>query len=130
MKRVCLLVGGLLLSGVALADGCDSAATQADMNQCYAAEYKKQDERLNKTYKEVMSRATDKQKEMLKKAQNAWISFRDADCDFMSSGAEQGSVYPMVRANCLADKTLERTELLKGTLECEEGDVSCVLPPK
>ena len=125
MKRVCLLVGGLLLSGAAMADGCDSAATQADMNQCYAAEYKKQDERLNKTYKEVMSRATDKQKEQLKKAQNAWIA-----CDFMSSGAEQGSVYPMVRANCLADKTLERTELLKGTLECEEGDVSCVLPPK
>ena len=48
MKRVCLLVGGLLLSGAAMADGCDSAATQADMNQCYAAEYKKQDERLNK----------------------------------------------------------------------------------
>lgn len=131
MKRFLLVVSGLLLStGAALADTCDSATTQTDINQCYAAEYKKQDDLLNQTYKQVMTRAEDKQKTQLKAAQNAWIAFRDADCDFLSSSSENASVYPMVKASCLADKTRERIELLNSTLQCEEGDVTCVLPPK
>lgn len=130
MKRFLLVVSGLLLSTSVMAEDCDSATTQADINQCYTAEYKKQDDLLNQTYKQVMDRAGEKQKAQLKAAQNAWIGFRDADCAFLSSGAESGSVYPMVKAGCLADKTRERTELLKSTLQCEEGDVTCVLPPK
>ncbi|RKQ39772.1 lysozyme inhibitor LprI family protein [Enterobacter sp. R1(2018)] len=130
MKRVLLLLSGLLLSASALADTCDTATSQAEINQCYGAEYKKQDDLLNQTYKQVMKRATDKQKTQLKAAQNAWIAFRDADCELLSSGAETGSVYPMVHAICMADKTRERTELLKSTLQCEEGDVSCVFPPQ
>jgi uncharacterized protein YecT (DUF1311 family) len=129
-KRLILALSGLLLSTGALADACDSATSQADMNQCYGAEYKKQDDELNKTYQQVMKRANDKQKTQLKAAQNAWIAFRDADCELLSSGAETGSVYPMVHAICMADKTRERTELLKSTLQCEEGDVSCVFPPQ
>ena len=126
MKRVCLLITGLLLSANVLADSCDSATSQAGLNECAGNEYKKQDELLNQAYKEAMKLATDTQKTQLKAAQNAWIAFRDADCAFLTSGADGASVAPMVHAQCMTDKTSERTELLKSTLTCEEGDVSCV----
>ncbi|MEW7311515.1 lysozyme inhibitor LprI family protein [Buttiauxella gaviniae] len=130
MKRVCLLLSGLLLSAGALADSCDSATSQASLNECYGNEYKKQDVLLNQTYQQAMKLATDTQKTQLKAAQNAWIAFRDADCAFLTSGADGASVAPMVHAQCMADKTRERNELLKSTMHCEEGDVSCVFPPR
>ncbi len=129
MKRVCLLITGLLLSANVLADSCDSATSQAGLNECYGNEYKKQDDLLNQTYRQAMKLATDTQKTQLKAAQNAWIAYRDADCTFLTSGADGASVAPMVHAQCMADKTRERTELLKSTLHCEEGDVSCVFHP-
>ena len=128
MKRVCLLLSGLLLSANVLADSCDAATSQAGLNECYGNEYKKQDELLNQTYLEAMKLATETQKPLLKAAQNAWIAYRDADCALMTSGADGATVAPMVHAQCMADKTRERTELLKSTLHCEEGDVSCVFP--
>ncbi|TNV21736.1 DUF1311 domain-containing protein [Buttiauxella sp. B2] len=133
MKRVGLLITGLSLSIVwsanVLADSCDSATSQAGLNECYSNEYQKQDDLLNQTYKQAMKLATDTQTMQLKAAQNAWIAFRDADCAFLTSGADGASVAPMVHAQCMADKTRERTELLKSTLHCEEGDISCVFHP-
>lgn len=130
MKRVGLLITGLLLSANVLADSCDSATSQAALNECYGKEYKKQDDLLNQTYQQAMKLASEEQKPKLKAAQNAWIAFRDADCTFLSSGADGATVAPMVHAMCMADKTRERTELLKSTLHCEEGDVSCVFHPR
>ncbi|MEL4014438.1 lysozyme inhibitor LprI family protein [Dryocola clanedunensis] len=130
MKRLCLLIAGLLISTSVLADGCDNETTQAGLNECYGKEYKKQDELLNQTYGQAMKLATDAQKTQLKAAQNAWITYRYADCAFLSSGADGGSVAPLVHAQCMTDKTVERTELLKSTLHCDEGDVSCVFPPR
>jgi len=130
MKRVSLLIAGLLLSANVLADSCDNETSQAGLNECYGKEYKKQDDLLNQTYGQAMILGTDAQKAQLKSAQKAWIAFRDADCAFLSSGADGGSVAPMVHAQCMTDKTVERTELLKSTLHCDEGDVSCVFPPR
>ncbi|MCT4712744.1 lysozyme inhibitor LprI family protein [Enterobacteriaceae bacterium H11S18] len=130
MKRVSLLIAGLLLSANVLADSCDNETSQAGLNECYGKEYKKQDDLLNQTYGQAMKLGTDAQKAQLKSAQKAWIAFRDADCAFLSSGADGGSVAPMVHAQCMTDKTVERTELLKSTLHCDEGDVSCVFPPR
>lgn len=129
MKLSLIPVAALLISSAVLADDCNNATSQAVLNECASNEYKKQDALLNQTYKEAMKLATDSQKTQLKAAQNAWITFRDADCAFLSSGADGGSVAPMVHAQCLTDKTRERTELLKSTLSCEEGDVSCVFHP-
>lgn len=130
MKRLCLLIAALLISANVLADTCDNETSQAGLNECYGKEYKKQDELLNQTYGQAMKLAADAQKTQLKAAQSAWIAFRDADCAFLSSGADGGSVAPMVHAQCMTDKTVERTELLKSTLHCDEGDVSCVFPPR
>lgn len=128
MKFSPFVLAGLLFCGSALADQCDNASTQLEMNTCAAQDYQKADRTLNETYKNVMARASESQQTLLKNAQNAWIKVRDADCAFISSGVEGGSVKPMIHSQCLADKTRERSAFLESLMQCEEGDLSCPLP--
>ena len=129
MKRVLPALALLLSSGYALADECDNASTQADLNACSAAQYQAADKKLNQTWQDVLKRAQPAQRDLLKKAQSAWLTLRDADCAFISSSTEGGSVQPMVNNQCLTDKTNEREAFLASLLQCEEGDLSCPLPP-
>ncbi|WP_312584587.1 lysozyme inhibitor LprI family protein [Atlantibacter sp.] len=129
MKRVGLTVIALLMSSAALAQDCEKAQTQLELNECAASEYKKADSELNAAYKKVFTLASKQQHDILKNAQNAWIKLRDADCDFIASGVEGGSIQPMIYSQCLTDKTRERTAYLESLLQCGEGDLSCPLPP-
>lgn len=79
--------------------------------------------------KAAIKRAAAPQRDLLKKAQQAWIGLRDADCAFIGSGTEGGSVQPMIVNQCLAEKTAEREAFLATLMQCEEGDLSCPLPP-
>lgn len=105
---------------------CNNATTQADINQCANAGYKKADAQLNKAYREVYSRVDATRVPQLKVAQNAWIRFRDADCSFQTSSARGGSMYASVLASCLEGKTSARTKELSALLHCTEGDTTCV----
>lgn len=129
MKRVLPALALFLFSGYVLADECDNANTQTDLNTCSAAQYQAADKKLNQTWQDVLKRAEPAQRDLLKKAQSAWITLRDADCAFISSSTEGGSVQPMVNNQCLTDKTNEREAFLASLLQCEEGDLSCPLPP-
>ncbi|AXF59762.1 lysozyme inhibitor LprI family protein [Bacillus amyloliquefaciens] len=129
MKRAFIAGAALLLSTSALADECANASTQAEMNSCTAQQYQAADKTLNQTYQAAIKRADAPQRELLKKAQQAWIALRDADCAFIGSGTEGGSIQPMIVNQCLADKTNEREAYLATLMQCEEGDLSCPLPP-
>lgn len=129
MKRAFIAGAALLLSTSALADECTNASTQTEMNTCTAQQYQAADKTLNQTYQAAIKRAEAPQRELLKKAQQAWIALRDADCAFIGSGTEGGSVQPMIVNQCLADKTNEREAWLATLMQCEEGDLSCPLPP-
>lgn len=129
MKRSTFLLATLLLSAPALADECDNATTQSDLNQCTASQYQAADKKLNDTYQTAIKRPNKPQRDLLQKAQQAWITLRDADCEFVSSATEGGSVQPMVHNQCLHDKAVEREAWLASLLQCEEGDLSCPLPP-
>ncbi|WP_241692637.1 lysozyme inhibitor LprI family protein, partial [Enterobacter cloacae] len=59
----------------------------------------------------------------------AWIALRDADCNFIGSGTEGGSVQPMIISQCLTEKTVEREAFLASLMQCEEGNLSCPLTP-
>ena len=129
MKRTLLAFAALLASTHALADECSNASNQTEMNQCTAAQYQADDIKFNESYQEALKRASGKQQELLKKAQLSWIALRDADCQFLASGAEGGSVQPMLINQCMSDKTVERESFLASLLQCEDGDQSCPLPP-
>ena len=129
MKRTLIAAAALLASGAAWADDCSNANTQTEMNQCAAAQYQAADKKLNETWQQALKRASGQQQELLKKAQLAWISLRDADCAFLASGAEGGSMQPMLISQCMTDKSVEREAFLASLLQCEDGDQNCPLPP-
>ncbi|HDS5325663.1 TPA: DUF1311 domain-containing protein [Klebsiella aerogenes] len=129
MKRTLSAAAALLASGAAWADDCSNANTQTEMNQCAAAQYQAADKKLNETWQQALKRASGQQLELLKKAQQAWISLRDADCAFLASGAEGGSMQPMLTSQCMTDKSVEREAFLASLLQCEDGDQNCPLPP-
>ena len=47
----------MLMSASALADECDKATTQLELNTCSAQQYQAADKKLNQTYQAVIKRA-------------------------------------------------------------------------
>ena len=96
---------------------CEDAQTQADMNICWGNEYKKADATLNKTYQQLAAMLEDEEKGQLKNAENAWLKYRDANCEFVADQYKGGSIRPMIAAICLADVTNNRTTELKNQIK-------------
>lgn len=115
MTRIFLAAALLGFSALpSLAQGakadCAYAATQAQMNSCATTQYKATDAKLNQTYKQAMSQA--KNKDALKQAQRAWITYRDRHCDAVGAQAEGGSMQPLLITSCRTLLTTARiTEL-------------------
>jgi uncharacterized protein YecT (DUF1311 family) len=114
----------------AFAQDCATATTQMAMNMCADQAYRKTDAELNADYRQINDRLkSDKDAaKLLVNAQKAWLAFRDAECTFSTSASAQGSVYPMLVAQCRDGLTRKRVEELKAYLRCEEGDLSCPVP--
>jgi uncharacterized protein YecT (DUF1311 family) len=121
---------GLIFSGVAFADDCATESSQQAMNICADQAFKVADKALNTSYQQVMQRLKDNPDSaaLLVKAQRAWIAFRDTQCEFATSAAAQGSIYPMLVAQCRSELTQTRTKDLNALLECDETDLSCPVP--
>lgn len=115
----------------AFSQECDlNDESQMGMNICADAAYKAADARLNKAYAAVRAATDDSagSRKLLVEAQRAWIAFRDAECAFSTEDSKDGSIYPMLMAECLESLTDERTKQLEAYIECPEGDVSCPAP--
>lgn len=108
-----------------LAAGPAAAQTQMELNQQAAAAYDAADTALNDVYRTLRGRLSGPAANLLRYSQRDWISFRDSECQFLASGVDGGSAYPMIRTNCLEELTRERTRQLTQVLDCEEGDLSC-----
>ncbi|MEW9614324.1 lysozyme inhibitor LprI family protein [Shinella sp. S4-D37] len=105
---------------------CENAQVQIEMNICTGRDYQAADDELNAAYKVTMAaaRKMDEQaREMgdqyvgavdaLKRAQRAWIGYRDGQCALAGFEARGGSMEPMLVSGCLADLTRKRTAELK-----------------
>lgn len=129
-----LPVAALLLFSTPLAfaqDGepevdCDNAQVQVEMNICAARDYQAADDELNAAYKVTMAAAREMDEQAsemgdqyvgavdaLKRAQRAWIGYRDGQCELAGFEARGGSMEPMLVSGCLADLTRKRTAELK-----------------
>lgn len=114
------------------ADECmDGAEDQAAMTACAARSYQAADAGLNRVFHEIRARLGDDAdtRNLLRRSEQAWVAFRDAECDFAASATAGGSAYSMTRDLCLADLTAARSTRLQQYLDCEEGDLSCPVPP-
>ncbi|WP_438752492.1 lysozyme inhibitor LprI family protein [Pararhizobium sp. O133] len=129
-----LVLGGLALAPAAFAQeeeiDCGNAMTQAEMNICANRDYEAADKELNAVYRTTMARMRKTDAELgeiepnyvgavdaLKKAQRAWIDYRDGQCVLAGFEARGGSMEPMLVSGCLADLTRKRTAELKDLTE-------------
>lgn len=124
-KFLILLITSLVITLPAIAKAepnCDEPKDQAEMNFCAAEELKSSDAELNQIYGQVTKDLKADHLEALKKAQTAWIAYRDAACESYSLIAEGGSMQPMMKNLCLSRVTDERVDLLKTQFELETDD--------
>lgn len=126
-----LFAAGLAVATPAHAD-CADPQNQQEINRCAGNGYAAADAELNSVFKQLVSRIGKNWAPPLRAAQRAWVTFRDAECEFQSMGWEGGSGRGAVQARCLERVTKERTDLLKEMLKCDpenhEGAMEC--PPK
>ncbi len=78
------------------------------MIECINQEFEVQDAALNAAYRALVADMTSDQKAGLKKAQRAWIAFRDADCRARYS-PDWGTFSNLTSNMCMVQRTVERT---------------------
>ena len=98
-------------------DPCANPQSQAEMNQCAANDYIAADAVLNQVYQKLVAKLDEDEKAQLKEAQNAWLKYRDTNCDFVADQFKGGTMRPMIYAGCLADVTKKRTSELRTQIE-------------
>lgn len=129
---IALLLFWAVPAPAAHAQDCGDAATQSELNACAGAALKRADGELNTLYGEARRRLKDDAEagKLLVAAERAWIAFRDAECAFQASASAGGSIYPMLLGQCREALTRKRADDLRAYLACEEGDLSCPIPPQ
>lgn len=94
---------------------CTNPQTQTAMNTCAQAEYDQADAKLNNAYQEVKASVGAQKADQLIAAEQAWLTFRDAYCDFVQAQYAGGSIQPTVYYGCLTQLTTDRTAELQRT---------------
>ena len=93
-------------------DPCKGETT-ADMKLCSAGRYKLADDELNRVYRRLLAKLDDENhRTTLKTAQQAWLKYRDTNCDFVSYLNRGGSIYSVVVTECMIDMTNSRRKEL------------------
>ncbi len=105
---VLFLAVSIILSG-----SLCNAQTMLDMKDEAGMKYKQADAEINRIYKMARDTCNSAGKERLKKAQLAWIKYRDLCCEAEALFYEGGSMSGLAYSNCMIDVTKERTNHLK-----------------
>ncbi len=123
-----LAVWTISFAAVGQASTSGKVQNQSELNKEACDDYKKADAELNQAYQAIL-RDYGRDRAFiasLRKAQLAWVRYRDAHLESIYPGdaSQYGSVMHMCRCNRLAEVTRERIKDLKQWIEgVEEGDV-------
>jgi uncharacterized protein YecT (DUF1311 family) len=109
-----LIFSGTAFSGTLLAQ-CENAGTTASITSCMSNAYEKTDAELNRIYKLAFKGLDPRQADNLEKAQRAWVTYRDAQCDAEYAKWDGGSGGPAAHLGCLVRLTRLRTRELHKT---------------
>ncbi|MCC5623339.1 lysozyme inhibitor LprI family protein [Nostoc sp. CHAB 5715] len=98
---------------------CNNTQTQIAINECAKLSYQKADKRLNQVYQQLLPTLETSRKQKLIAAQQAWLKFRDSNCEFKRSRYEGGSIAPSIYSGCLENTTKLRTQELQEYLKSD-----------
>lgn len=113
----------LACGAAASAADCANPANQAEITECANDAAAKADTALNDAYGQLMNLLGTSEQTLLVDSQKAWIQFRDAECAFRTKSYADGSIYPSLVANCIAELSTERSAQLTTQINCGEGDL-------
>jgi uncharacterized protein YecT (DUF1311 family) len=95
---------------------CSKATTTPELKYCSQLSYTAADKKLNQVYQKVIPTLNREPKKLLITAQQAWIKFRDNNCDFEVYSSRGGTGYEIFRNGCLERLTKQRTKDLEDYL--------------
>lgn len=103
-------------------DKCmEGAETNAEFEECGSKWIKREDAKLNATWKKLYGTATGQTKKDLLAEQRLWIAFRESACKFYANGdwGREGQVIHALacQADLIADRTKELEDYLEGMSE-------------
>jgi len=115
IARVAACTVVIILIGVPVAHGACKRNDHGVFEDegCAANAYVRADTELNATYQRLLSQLDAEAQEKLRRAQRAWIAFRDADAAFVYSMEGDGSAGRMVAANNGERLTQQRISALR-----------------
>lgn len=90
---------------------CEDIDNSQEKQSCAITAYQEADIELNKIYKSIRKELNYSQKQKLKQAQIAWLTFRDANCAHQAS--ESNEDYLIIKNLCLAKTTQLRNKELQ-----------------
>jgi uncharacterized protein YecT (DUF1311 family) len=96
---------------------CNLPQTQLEINRCSQLSYENADKKLNQVYKQLLPKLERPRRQKLIAVQQAWIKFRDSNCEFEQGAYEGGSIAPSVYLYCLERLTKQRTQQLQEYLQ-------------
>lgn len=95
---------------------CAKANTTVEMKYCSQLSYQAVDRQLNQVYRKVLATTQGEPRQLLVTGQQAWIKFRDNNCDFEVYLSRGGTGYEIFRNGCLEKLTTQRTKDLQDYL--------------
>jgi len=107
------VLGAVLSTAVFARQDCGRLVATPDISACIDSNLEEADAQLNAVYSKLFSLLEDPSN--LRKSERAWITFRDANCEFL-----WGKKYKSERmafTSCLEKKTLERTQELQNYID-------------
>ena len=114
MSIVAIIALQVALSGLPrdTTEGCNDKEGTVALSSCYSERADTWQKRLDAAYPVALNYVPGPQRKALKRAQSAWLKYRDATCDFYN--LVPGSVHYIQGAYCMLDLTRSRA------LELEE----------
>jgi uncharacterized protein YecT (DUF1311 family) len=94
---------------------CDEAKTTLQINECFAKELRKADAEVNRVYRLTVKKLQPDDAAFLRKAQRAWLAYRDAQCEAEHALWGGGTGGPAARMSCSLELTRKRAAEIQNT---------------
>lgn len=114
MSILAMIAAQVALSGLPrdTAEGCNDKDGAVALSSCYSEHAEVWQKRLDAAYPAALDYVKGAQRKALRRAQETWLKYRDATCDFYNFSP--GSIHYIQGAYCMLDLTRSRA------LELEE----------
>ncbi|HEY6269994.1 MAG TPA: lysozyme inhibitor LprI family protein [Candidatus Acidoferrum sp.] len=96
---------------------CEGAKSTLQINECFAKELKKAEAEVNKIYQLSVKKLEPDDAALLRKAQRAWLAYRDAQCEAEHALWGGGTGGPAALMSCRVELTRQRVAEIQNIYE-------------